>query len=491
MFKNHSSTRFLAEQSHRESQGTTMNRGFTLKIVNLLSLFAVTVLMISTAIPVQASAAIAAPLTITPSADSQVTEATPGKNYGNTTYLQVDGDSGARVESYILFDVSGLSGPVSGAKLRIYDRGNGSTNGPELYGTDTSWTESGLTWSNRPGRTSAMLGDLGNVGANVWVEYDVTSLITGNGTYSFVLAADSNDGLTFSSRQDAQPPQLVLTSTTNPAPLPPTPTPTAPTPTAPPASNSTVLVGAGDISSCSNNNDEATAKLLDNIPGTVFTAGDNAYTSGTSTEFQNCYEPTWGRHKARTKPVPGNHEYNTSGAAGYFQYFNNIASYYAYDLGSWRIYALNSEIDTSATSTQVKWLQADLAANPRQCVLAYWHRPRWSSGKHGNNPDVQPLWEALYNAGAELVLNGHDHSYERFTRMNANGSAATLGMREIVVGTGGAGLYAFGTILPTSQSRNASAHGVLKLTLNATGYDWQFIPVAGKSFTDSGSTGCR
>jgi acid phosphatase type 7 len=209
----------------------------------------------------------------------------------------------------------------------------------------------------------------------------------------------------------------------------------------PVSAGSVVLVGAGDISRCDNNNDEATAKLLDAISGTVFTAGDNVYDSGTSTQFTNCYKPTWGRHKSRTKPVPGNHEYKTSGASGYFNYFGNPAKYYAYNAGDWRVYALNSEIDTSATSTQVQWLKKDLAANPKKCVMAYWHRPRWSSGsEHGSDSKVQALWQVLYDAKAELVINGHEHNYERFAMMNASGQAASTGLREIVVGTGGAPL---------------------------------------------------
>ncbi len=255
---------------------------------------------------------------------------------------------------------------------------------------------------------------------------------------------------------------------------------------------SVVLVGAGDISTCDNSNDEATAKLLDNISGTVFTAGDNAYPGGTYTQFTNCYHPTWGRHKSRTKPVPGNHEYNTSGAAGYFKYFSNTPSYYAYNLGDWRIYALNSEIDVSSTSAQVKWLKNDLTANPKRCVLAYWHKPRWSSGSHyGSNSKYQTLWKTLYDAGAELVISGHEHHYERFKEMNAYGTASSPGLREFVVGTGGASHYSFGSILSTSQVRNSSTYGVLKLTLNSTSYSWKFIPVAGKTFTDSGTTNCR
>lgn len=253
-----------------------------------------------------------------------------------------------------------------------------------------------------------------------------------------------------------------------------------------------VLVGAGDIASCSNSNDEATAKLLDGISGTVFTTGDNVYQDGTYTQFTNCYHPTWGRHKSRTKPSPGNHDYHTSGAAGYFKYFSGVSSYYAYNLGDWRIYALNSQIDTSSTSAQVQWLKNDLAANPKRCVLAYWHYPRWSSGSaHGSSSKVQPLWKALYDAGAELVINGHEHNYERFKQMNASGTAVSSGLREIVVGTGGINHYGFGTILPTSEVRNSTTYGVLKLTLTSTSYSWKFVPIAGKTFTDSGTTNCR
>jgi hypothetical protein len=253
-----------------------------------------------------------------------------------------------------------------------------------------------------------------------------------------------------------------------------------------------ILVGAGDIATCDREEDELTAQLLDSIPGTVFTVGDNAYVNGSYNEYINCYEPTWGRHKLRTKPVPGNHEYNTSGAAGYFQYFGNVPSYYAYDLGSWRIYALNSEINVSESSDQVKWLEEDLAANPSQCVLAYWHTPRWSSGaKNGSRADLQTLWQVLYDAGAELVINGHEHNYERFAALDESGVEVSEGLREIIVGTGGAGLYEFGTPLAASQVRDNTSFGVLKLTLRATGYTWEFVPAANSTFTDSGSSNCH
>ena len=427
-------------------------------------------------------------LTFITNADAYVNQSNASTNYGNATTLQVDGASDPDLESFIQFTVTGVSGTIQSAKLRVRATTNGSANGPAAYATGNSWTETGITWNNRPGRTSGAVDNKGSIPTDTWVEYNVTSLVQGNGTLSFVLAADSTDAVIFSSRQGSQPPQLVITFISN---ITVTPTLT-PTPTSTLAAGDAIFVGAGDISACDTNNDELTAQLLDGIPGTVFTAGDNVYPDGTSTQYTDCYGPTWGRHKARTQPIPGNHEYNTAGAAGYFQYFNNIPSYYAYNLGSWRLYALNSEIDISASSPQIAWLQSDLAANPSQCVLAYWHKPRWSSGAtHGSDITFQTLWQILYDADAELVLTGHEHNYERFAEMNAAGAAVSEGLREIVVGTGGRSHYNFGTILPASQVRNASTYGVLKLTLHATSYNWQFIPVAGSGFTDSGSTDCH
>jgi hypothetical protein len=226
------------------------------------------------------------------------------------------------------------------------------------------------------------------------------------------------------------------------------------------AAETAVMVGAGDISTCSNDNDSQTANLLGGISGTVFTTGDNVYDSGTYTEYTECYEPNWGLYKSRTKPAPGNHEYQTSGASGYFNYFG-VSSYYAYNLGEWRIYALNSEIDTSATSEQVTWLKQELAANPKTCVMAYWHRARWSSGKmHGSDSKTQALWAALFDAKAEIVVTGHEHNYERFAPMNQSGQEVSGGLREFVVGTGGASHYGFGTFLPASQARDSSTYGL-------------------------------
>ena len=269
--------------------------------------------------------------------------------------------------------------------------------------------------------------------------------------------------------------------------------------TAPPPAGSVIMIGAGDISDCNNNNDEATARLLDaNLDGTVFLLGDNAYESGTTTEFNNCYDPTWGRHKARTKPSVGNHEYNTTNATGYYAYFGTAAGdpakgYYSYDLGDWHVIVINSNITKIDAPAQLSWLRADLAASTKSCTLAYWHHPRFSSGlEHGNDASMQAFWDELYAANADVVMNGHDHDYERFAPQTPSGVADNVhGIREFVVGTGGRALYHLGTLRANSEVFNSTTYGVLKLTLSAGSYSWQFIPVAGQTFTDSGSGSCH
>ncbi|HET7252119.1 MAG TPA: metallophosphoesterase [Gemmatimonadales bacterium] len=265
------------------------------------------------------------------------------------------------------------------------------------------------------------------------------------------------------------------------------------------ATSGIAFAGAGDISDCGNDNDEATAKLLDGIPGTVFTLGDNVYSSGTDTQYAQCFDPTWGRHKSRTKPSPGNHDYNTSGASGYYNYWGALAGpagrgYYSFDLGDWHVISLNSEVSMAAGSAQETWLRADLAASTKQCTLAYWHKPRFSSGtNHGSLSSAQPLWQALYDFHAELVLNGHEHNYERFAPQTPTGAAdPTNGIREFVAGTGGESHYNDeGTPLPNSEVFNGTTYGVLKLTLGSGTYSWEFVPIAGQTFTDSGSGTCH
>lgn len=257
-----------------------------------------------------------------------------------------------------------------------------------------------------------------------------------------------------------------------------------------------VIVAAGDIADCGTTKDSATAALLDGIPGTVATLGDNVYSSGTTAEFRDCYAPTWGRHRSRTRPAAGNHDYRTPGATGYFDYFGAAAGdratgYYSYDLGAWHIVVLNSNCTAvggcGSGSAQGRWLRADLAANGAGDVLAYWHHPRFSSGAHGATTGVQDLWEILYAAGADVVLNGHDHDYERFDLQDPWGRRdATFGIRQFVVGTGGTGLRPRASFAPNSQVFSTT-HGVLRMTLRPGAYEWSFLPIAGSSFHDTGT----
>jgi len=271
-----------------------------------------------------------------------------------------------------------------------------------------------------------------------------------------------------------------------------------PVPMPPPPSGPEVMVGAGDIGWCGLPGADLTAMLLDGIPGTVFTAGDNAYPSGTRDDFQRCYEPSWGRHKGRTRPIPGNHDYGDGRTDGfaYFEYFGPNAGppglgYYSYRLGAWHILALDSEISAFPGSAQLEWLRAELASDSSRCTMALFHTPLFGSGANGGNPQMQATWNLLYASGADVVISGHNHSYERFAPQDPNGVFdPAKGIREFVAGTGGALLTGFPQVRANSEVRS-STWGVLKLTLWADRYDWQFIAVPGESFSDSGSAACH
>jgi acid phosphatase type 7 len=268
-----------------------------------------------------------------------------------------------------------------------------------------------------------------------------------------------------------------------------------------------VLVGAGDIASCrSIEGAQATAKLIEKIPGTVFAAGDLAYEGGTPAEFQNCYGTTWGRFKDRTKPALGNHEYREANASGYFQYWGSQAGpigkgYYSYDLGVWHIVVLNTNCDAkglggcAAGSPEELWLRKDLSEHPNACILAYGHHALFSSGvfkRHAVHPELKPLWQDLYAAHADLVIAGHEHSYERFAPQDPEGRADPVhGIREIVVGTGGRSHDLLGFAMPNSEVQNIYTYGVLKLTLSPRIYTWEFIPEEGRTFRDAGAGVCH
>src|SRR3989442_10360004 len=284
------------------------------------------------------------------------------------------------------------------------------------------------------------------------------------------------------------------------APWPSTERATPPSPSLSTSPGPVTLVGAGNIAKCGVTGAAATAALLDSIPGTVFAAGDAAYDNGTLTQYNTCYHPSWGQHKARTQPTPGERDYKTANAAGYFNYFGPAAGdpkqgYYSYDLGTWHIIVLNSGssslVPTSATSPQVQWLRADLAAHPARCTLAYWHNPLFDS-KDNPNANIRPLWDVLYAAGVDVVVNAHYAFYERFAPQTPAGVAdPAQGIREFVVGTGGAETRTFGTVRPNSQVRDSGTPGGLHLTLDDGNYAWQFVAIAGKTFTDTSSASCH
>ena len=295
----------------------------------------------------------------------------------------------------------------------------------------------------------------------------------------------------------------------------------------PPGGSDPVVAAAGDIACRSAATTSGTtchygltasAIATDPTITDVLTLGDIQYECGDLSSFLSFYDPTWGVFRSRTHPAIGNHEYLTAPASGcdpasttagkgYFDYWNGVdvatgpagdrtKGYYSYDLGTWHLIALNSNCSQAggcgAGSPQETWLRSDLAAHPAACTLAYWHHPRFSSGEHGNTSSVTPLWDALYAAGADLVLNGHDHDYERFAPQTPGGAADPVsGIREFVVGTGGRSHYAIGAAQPNSEVRNATTFGILKLTLRAQGYDWRFVPESAGGFTDSGSDSCH
>lgn len=256
-----------------------------------------------------------------------------------------------------------------------------------------------------------------------------------------------------------------------------------------------VLVGAGDIAVCGQESSAATGKLLDRISGIVFTAGDNVYPLASESLYRDCYAPAWGRHLWRTYPQPGNHDWEGSGAAqAYFAYFGAVAAppggYYSYRAGAWRVFALNSNIAAQVGSPQYEWLKAELAASATSCMLVVWHHPLYSSGENGNSGRMRDAWRLLQQWGAEVVVSGHDHTYERFAPQDADGRATPAGLRQFVVGTGGFSLYNLGRRQPNSEVFENRTWGVIKFTLKRNSYEWEFVPIDGQTFRDSGSGSC-
>ena len=434
-----------------------------------------------------------------PVADASIYAGDPGGNRGGLDTVEVDGDP---FKDFLLrFDVSGIDGDlVRSAKLRLHAV-NGSDQGGRFHATGNDWQEGSVTSSNAP-PAGELLGSLGRVDIGSWYEINVGSHVDGDGTFSFRVDSDFWNGADYSSREGPPElqPELVVEAGEEPGPI--------------------KLAASGDIAcdpgDASFNGGQGTTdacrqgQVSDMLLGrgldAVLPLGDLQYEEGTLEKFEASYEPSWGRLDAIVRPVPGNHEYMTPDAEGYYDYFNGVGQasgragdrdkgYYSYDLGGWHVVALNTNCaevgGCGPGSAQEAWLRADLTANAGSCLLAYTHSPLFSSGSRGGAAETRPLWDALYEAGAEAVLSGHEHHYERFARQAPDGSPdPAAGIRQFVVGSGGKRIRPIGDRLaPNSGARDDQRFGALELTLRSDRYEWSFLDESGRD-RDSGSQPC-
>ncbi|MDQ3779124.1 MAG: DNRLRE domain-containing protein [Chloroflexota bacterium] len=438
--------------------------------------------------------------TFVAAADARVEEAFPKRNFGAAPQLRVDGGGGPDARTYLRFQVKGMTDRVTRATLRLYvTEGGGTTDGPRVYRARNDWRETSITWAKQPQRVA---GPYDN--ANALVEgsstlFDVTTAGRGDGSYTFVLAPQSGDGVHFQSREALNRPQLVVTAGGEDD-----------------GTETVTVVAAGDVA-CEPTSgyfnggrgtgsafaQGRTADLVEQInPDLVLGLGDMQYEAGTLAAYEASYDPSWGRFKEKTLVVAGG-SHDFYGGGDFYAYWGERAgpaplrNWFSREAGAWHLVFLNSYCSNEVGgcgpgSVQYEWLKADLAASNAACALALWHEPRYSSGSsHGSDAAVDPLWDLLYARGTELALTGHDHDYERFAPLDGGGNVdPTRGLRQFIVGTGGKSHYPFGTILAASEARNADTFGVLKLTLRAGGYTWAFVPEAGKTYSDVGSGTC-
>lgn len=405
----------------------------------------------------------------TPVADSFVSAGAPHANYGGARSLRLRARPPDR--AFLRFRVAGLRGGVVSAQLRVFVTGPGRADLQVRALGPQGWSERAVSYRAAPG----IRGVVAEGGARAgWATFDVTPLVRGAGLVQLALVARRGTA-SVASRETGPKPRIRVE--------------TAP-----------ILLAAGDIGSCRSLGDEATAKLLSGAPATIAALGDLAYPLGSADDFANCYDPSWGRFRANTRPAAGNHDYATAGGAAYFDYFGAAAGargagYYSYDLGSWHVVVLNSNcrfVNCSAGSLQETWLRSDLALHRTQCTLAYFHHPLFSSTVGTATPGVQPLWQALYDAGAEIVLNGHAHNYQRFAPQTPSGAAdPARGIREFVVGTGGNSHHGAGPPIANQETADDTTFGVLRLMLLDGGYLWSFVPQSGGIFTDAGTGTCH
>jgi acid phosphatase type 7 len=405
----------------------------------------------------------------TPVADGFVSADAPAATHARARVLSVGATPPTR--AYLRFRVGGLRGGMATATLRVFVTGPGRAKVQVRTVAGRRWSERSLSF-----RTAPVLGP---VVARGWaragsVSFDLGSAVRGPGVVQLALLA-TRGSISIASRESRSKPRLRLGI----APL---------------------VLAAGDIGSCRSGGDEATAALLDGVPATIAALGDLAYPRGTAEEFADCYEPSWGPFRSRTRPAAGNHDYATPGAAPYFGYWSSLAGlpgagYYSYELGSWHVVVLNSNcrfVPCHPGSLQETWLRKDLAQHRTRCTLAYFHHPLFSSTRGTATPAVQPLWQDLYSAGADVVLNGHAHNYQRFAPQTPLGAPdPKRGIREFVVGTGGNSHHLLGPPLPNQENMDDTTYGVLRLMLLESGYDFEFAPAGDGIFTESGTGDCH
>ena len=448
----------------------------------------------------QAPAAAAGVTALQPDADAHVSAAQPTANFGPSRKLRVGGVP--RTRSYLRFGVPRLDGIVRRVVLKLLPTTSSRHRLTVRSVVTNRWDELVIAQRRAPA-VRRVVSRSKRPTAERWLSIDVTLAFRGGDrVVTLALTARGNRHTRLHSRQagPSRTPRLLITTAADDQ------TPLDP-----------VVAAAGDIAcdprsrlrgSAHACRDRQTADLLaDADLSAVLTLGDNQYEDGRLAAFRAVYDRSWGRVKDITRPAVGNHEYGTRGAAGHFDYFNGSGrsggpagdrdrGYYSFDVGAWHLIALNSVCDQvggcHAGSPQEQWLRADLAANPGRCTLAYWHHPRFSSGQQSSSRRYIPFWTALYEAGADVVLAGHAHDYERFAPLTPDGVLDPVrGIREFVVGTGGKYHYPLAAPQPHSEVGDATTWGVLQLTLRAEAYEWRFVPEAGGGFTDAGSTACH
>jgi acid phosphatase type 7 len=461
---------------------------------------------------------------IVATADTYVDADTPTEGHGVESKLLVENDPPELKQALLRFEVAGIpeGETVSQAVLRLtVERESDAVVDVHLVSGD--WN-SATTWEDAP-ELGPIVGSIQpGTAEGAVVEADVTSAVTGNGTIDLYLVTESDDSSEFGSVESGDSAPVLAVAWGGQVIAPNVgggdtdgggdTTASTTTTTVPVEAGGdlelegdfAVLVGAGDIADCDNDGAGVTADIVLDVlreepDAVVFTTGDNAYENGTEDEFAECFHPTWGQFKDRIRPAVGNHDVASEDAAGYYGYFGQAAGspgegYYSFDVGAWQAVVLNTVCGTAGGcdqgSDQEQWLRGVLADDDARCTVALYHHPLFSSGEHGGDDDTEDLYVALYEGGADLVVNGHDHNYERFAPQDPDGNPdPARGIRQFVVGTGGKGLDPIPDEEPNSELRSSEALGVLQLKLFDGGYEWEFLAEAGSTFTDSGSGACH